>query len=299
MKERYSINLCPICNHSSFKHFLNVPDWLVSNEVFELKQCKKCQFVFTANAPLENDAGPYYNSEEYVEHSDTSSGLIYSIYHVARRVMLNFKYLKIKRLRTGKKLLDVGSGSGYFMNFMKKKGYEVTGVEISEKAAKLCENNFGIKAHSPKEFVQGKLDNNYNIISLWHVFEHVYDYDTYFELFSKSLDEKGYLILALPNNDSPDAKMYQEFWGGYDTPRHIWHFTPKTIELFADKRGFKIVKKHRMPLDPFFNAMISDSYKKKFTFLPITFLKGLYSYIVSLLNIEKSSSIIYIFQKKN
>ncbi|MBL6730908.1 MAG: class I SAM-dependent methyltransferase [Bacteroidia bacterium] len=298
MKERYSINLCPICNHSSFKHFLNVPDWLVSKEVFELKQCEKCQFVFTANAPLESEAGPYYNSEEYVEHSDTSSGLIYSIYHVARRVMLNFKYLKIKRLRTGKKLLDVGSGSGYFMNFMKKKGYEVTGVEISEKAANLCENNFGIKAHSPTEFVQGKLDTNYNIISLWHVFEHVYDYDTYFELFSKSLDEKGYLILALPNNDSPDAKMYQEFWGGYDTPRHIWHFTPKTIELFADKRGFKIVKKHRMPLDPFFNAMIGDSYKEKFTFLPITFLKGLYSYIVSLLNIEKSSSIIYIFQKK-
>ena len=103
----------------------------MSKERFELKQCEQCHFVFTANAPSEKEIGPYYNSEEYVEHSDTTNGLIYSIYHVARRVMLNFKYRKIKRLNTGKKLLDIGSGSGYFMNHMKKNGYDVTGVEIS------------------------------------------------------------------------------------------------------------------------------------------------------------------------
>ena len=297
MKESYSINRCPVCGHSSFKHFLNVPDWLVSKEVFELQQCEQCQFVFTANAPLEKDAGPYYNSEEYVEHSDTSSGLIYSVYHVARRAMLHYKYIKIKRLHAGKKLLDVGSGSGYFLNFMKKKGYNVTGVEISKKAVALCKKNFGIKAHSPSEFLEEKLDTDYDIISLWHVFEHVYSYDAYFELFSKSLNNNGYLILALPNCDSQDARMNKSYWGAYDTPRHIWHFTSKTIELFAMGRGFKMIKKHRMPLDPFFNVMVSDSYKDKFTFLPLTLLKGLYSYIISLLNIEKSSSIIYIFQK--
>jgi len=297
LKEQYPISQCPVCDHSSFKHYLNVPDWLVSKEPFELKQCEQCHFVFTANAPSEKEVGPYYNSEEYVEHSDTSSGLIYSIYHIARRAMLRFKYIKIKRLHTGKKLLDVGSGSGYFLNFMKKKGYDVTGVEISEKAVALCEKNFGIKAHSPSEFLEEKLDANYDIISLWHVFEHVYSYNAYFDLFSKSLNDNGYLILALPNCGSPDAKMNQSYWNGYDTPRHLWHFTPKTIEMFAHKRGFKIIQKHRMPLDPFFNVMVSDSYKDKFTFLPITLLKGLYSYIASLLNIEKSSSIIYIFQK--
>jgi 2-polyprenyl-3-methyl-5-hydroxy-6-metoxy-1,4-benzoquinol methylase len=104
------------------------PDWLVSKERFELKQCEQCQFrIYRQMHPSEKEVGPYYNSEEYVEHSDTTSGLIYSIYHVARRVMLNFKYRKIKRLNTGKKLLDIGSGSGYFMNHMKKNGYDVTG----------------------------------------------------------------------------------------------------------------------------------------------------------------------------
>ena len=297
MKEQYPISFCPVCGHSSLKHYLDVTDWLVSKERFELKQCEQCHFVFTANAPSEKEIGPYYNSEEYVEHSDTTNGLIYSIYHVARRVMLNFKYRKIKRLNTGKKLLDIGSGSGYFMNHMKKNGYDVTGVEISEKATALCEKTFGIKAHSPSEFIEEKLDTNYDIISLWHVFEHVYSYDTYFDLFSKSLNDKGYLIMALPNCDSPDAKIYKSYWSAYDTPRHIWHFTPKTIEKFAKKRGFNIIKKHRLPLDPFFNAMVSDSYRDRFTFLPITLLKGLYSYLVSLLNIEKSSSIIYIFKK--
>lgn len=298
MSSTFHISACPVCSSSQFTVFTEVPDWLVSKEAYTISQCNSCNFKFTSNAPTAENIGPYYNSEEYVEHSDTKSGVIYSVYHYARKLMLNFKLSKIKKSTEGKKLLDVGSGSGYFVNHMKQNGYDVTGVEISDKAVELCKDKFGIHAKNPEEFLAGKLDTDYDIISLWHVFEHVYTYDEYFELFSKSLKKDGTLILALPNSDSPDAKLYGKYWAAYDTPRHLWHFTPDTLSRFAEARGFKVVKKYRLPLDPFFNSMVSASYKPGFTFLPISVLKGLYSLIISFFNKEKSSSLIYFLKMK-
>ncbi len=288
-----------MCHCTDFITFKDVPDWLVSREVFEISQCASCGFKFTNNAPLENDIGPYYNSEEYVEHSDTKKGIIFSLYHTARKIMLRYKSKKIEKLGVGKKLLDIGSGSGYFMHHMAGKGYATAGVEISEKARSLCQKKFDLAAYTPAEFLEKKLDTDFDLITLWHVFEHVYTYNEYFELFHTSLKKNGVLILALPNSDSIDAKMYGKFWAAYDTPRHLWHFTPKTIEAFASARGFVLIQKHRLPLDPFFNCMVSASYKKKFTVLPITLTKALWAYLVSLTNIDRSSSLIYVFGKSD
>lgn len=298
MSTPFTISACPVCDQSNFSVFKKVPDWLVSKEVFDIQQCASCGFKFTGNAPTEQEVGPYYNSEEYVEHSDTKKGIIYSVYHKAREIMLGYKLRKIQKLGVGKKLLDVGSGSGYFLNHMKQNGYDTTGVEISEKARELCKSKFDIDAHLPAVFLSKKLDSDYDLVTLWHVFEHVYTYHEYFELFHSSLKADGRLILALPNSDSIDAKLYGEYWAAYDTPRHLWHFTPKTIEQFAAKRGFILEKKYRLPLDPFFNSMVSASYKNTFTFLPITVLKGLWAYLVSLSSIDKSSSLIYVFKKQ-
>lgn len=297
MSSPFAISTCPVCSQTDFRIFKKVPDWLVSKEVFNIQQCNSCGFKFTGNAPGEEDIGPYYNSEEYVEHSDTNKGLIYSVYHKAREIMLGYKLRKIQQLNAGKKLLDVGSGSGYFMNHMAKNGYETTGVEISEKARNLSKEKFGLEANEPTDFLDKKLDTDFDLITLWHVFEHVYTYNEYFELFSASLKKDGHLLLALPNSDSVDARMYGKYWAAYDTPRHLWHFTPKTIEQFAKKRGFTLEKKYRLPLDPFFNSMVSASYKEAFTFLPFTVLKGLWAYLVSIFDIDKSSSLIYVFKK--
>ena len=297
MSDIFKIKNCPVCDSSDFASFMDVPDWLVSKETFNISKCTSCGFKFTSDAPSENLVGPYYNSEEYVEHSDTKSGLIYSLYHKAREFMLSYKLRIISKMNVGKKLLDVGSGSGYFLNKMATNGYDVTGVEISDKAVELCKKNFGITANSPQDFLTNKLDKDYDLITLWHVFEHVYSFEEYFDLFSNSLKDGGRLILALPNSDSTDADLYQEHWAAYDMPRHLWHFTPDTLELFASKRGFKLVKKHTLALDPFFISMVSASYKKNFTFLPITLLKAFYSFTISLFNIDKSSSLIYVLEK--
>ncbi len=298
MTTSFNIKACPVCDNTSFNKHLDVPDWLVSKKSFKLNACGACGFVFTADAPSPEEIGPYYNSEEYVEHSDTKKGLIYGIYHYARKLMLNYKLRIIRKLGTGNKILDVGSGSGYFLNHMKKNGYDVTGVEISDKAIQLCSANFGIQAFKPEYMLEGKLDNDYDLITLWHVFEHVYSYNEYFDIFNNSLSKNGKLVIAMPNHDSFDSQFYRTHWAAYDTPRHIWHFTPKTFEQFASKRGFKMIQKYRLPLDPFFNSMVSASYKEKFTFLPFTVLVGFWSYLKSLVNKNKSSSLIYILEKK-
>lgn len=298
MKDQFHINNCPVCNSNKFSHFLNVPDWLVSKESFEIVECNQCTFKFISNAPTPELAGPYYESEEYVEHSDTKQGLIYTVYHQARKWMLKYKLRTIKKHQSGNKLLDIGSGSGYFLNFMKKNGYDVTGVEISDKAVELCRKTFGISAYSPAEFLKNNLNKDFDLITMWHVFEHVYSFNEYFETISKSLKKTGTLIVALPNCLSFDASYNKEYWNGFDTPRHLWHFTPATFKAFAEKRGFKLKKMHSLPLDPFFNAMVSASYKRKFTFLPFTFFIGLLSSIIALFNFNKTSSIIYILEKE-
>lgn len=301
MKDQtFHISSCPTCGATEheFSHYLNVPDWLVSKQNFELLQCNECSFIFTSNAPLSENAGPFYESEEYVEHTDTNKGLIYSVYHRARKWMLRFKLATIKKHTSGKSILDIGSGSGYFINFMKQNGYTVSGVEISDKAVALCKEKFDISVNSPSDFLARKLPNEFDAISMWHVFEHVYQYDEYFEIIKDSLKDEGRLFVALPNPDCFEANYYKQYWNGFDTPRHLWHFTPKTFKLFAEDRGFELFEMRRLPLDPFFNAMVSVSYQSGFKFLPYTFLIGFVSFCNGLLSRNKASSLIYVLKKQ-
>lgn len=293
-----TITECPICGNSEFKTHITTRDWLVSKEEFHILECSSCSFRFTQDAPSPEKIAPYYDSEEYVEHSDTKKGIIYSIYHVARVWMLKYKHRVIQKHVSGNRVLDVGSGSGYFADFMMSKGYDVTGVEISEKARALCKDNFGLEVFTPTQFLEDKVGSGFDLITLWHVLEHVYTLDEYFDRFRSSLSDEGKLILALPNSNSTDVSIYNEYWAAYDVPRHLWHFTQKTITKLADKQGFELIETRRLPLDAFFISMVSADYKKSLTLLPVTLLKATYAYIVSLFSKSKSSSLIYIFKKK-
>jgi 2-polyprenyl-3-methyl-5-hydroxy-6-metoxy-1,4-benzoquinol methylase len=275
-----------------------VQDWLVSNEDFNIVACTNCDFRFISNAPIPEKAGSYYETEEYIEHSDTKDGLINTIYHFARKRMMLYKHRLVKNNSNGKNLLDIGSGSGYFLNFMKSRDFDVTGVEISDKAVQLAKDKHGITAYSPDQFLNGEIDKKIDVVTMWHVFEHVYSFDAYFEQIKTSLKDDGTAIIAMPNHQCFEAGFYGKYWNGYDTPRHLWHFVPETFKQFVETRGFKIVKMKNLPLDPFYNCMISASYKKKFTFLPFTFVIGLISWLNALFSFKKSSSIVYFLKKK-
>ena len=296
MKE-IEFSKCPLCQSDKIQSFINLKDYSISKKPFEIWQCNQCKFLFTQNIPDEESIGSYYASEDYISHSDTQKGMVNKLYHIARKIMLNKKFRFIKKINSGKTILDIGCGTGYFLNYMQKKGYQTLGLEVSEEARTFGKQNFGLTILPPDHLLNDKIDRQYNVITLWHVLEHIYDPKFYLQKISKILDDDGVLILALPNPDSFDAHFYQNYWAGYDVPRHIWHFTPQTIAKFISEY-FTITQLKRLPFDSFYNSLLSEKYRNK----KLPFFRGLFvgfmAYMYSLINVKKSSSIIYVLKKK-
>jgi SAM-dependent methyltransferase len=201
---------------------------------------------------------------------------------------------KATSLRTGQ-ILDVGTGTGFFLNEMKANGWQVAGTEKSSDARDFAKKEFNLE-NFPSEKLFELKDNSFEVITLWHVLEHIHLINENMETFRRLLKEKGKLIIAVPNHESFDAKHYREFWAAFDVPRHIWHFSPRQMKQLGEKHGFKLASLHTMPFDSFYVAMLSEKYKKS----KLALFKGIYfgkiSWLNSILNPEKCSSVIYVFE---
>ena len=199
---------CIICQSNNLIPFLSLKDHSISGEDFKLTQCENCNFIFTQNVPDENEAGKYYQSDSYVSHSDTSNGLIFKLYHLVRNIMLHRKFKILKDTPAKKTLLDVGSGTGYFLNYMKLKGFQTTGIEIDKSARELSISKFGLDVYPPDFLKKTSPKQKFGYITLWHVLEHLYNLDDYFKIFHDLLEDEGFLIIAIPNHKSFDAKRF-------------------------------------------------------------------------------------------
>ncbi|HKL08608.1 MAG TPA: class I SAM-dependent methyltransferase [Bacteroidales bacterium] len=288
---------CPMCLSEKITSVIHLKDYSISNQPFEIWQCTSCNFLFTQNIPDEESIGSYYASEEYISHSDTKKGIVNRLYHIARKIMLGKKYQLIKKISSGETLLDIGCGTGYFLNYIQGKGYQTLGLEVNEQARNFGQQHFGLNILPPEKLLNREINQKFKVVTLWHVLEHLYQPRLYLQRISEILDNDGVLILALPNPDSFDGKLYQKFWAGYDVPRHIWHFTPQTIGKLTSAH-FTITKLKRLPFDSFYNSLLSEKYRdKNFQFLRGIFI-GFFAYIYSLIHVKKSSSIIYVLKKR-
>lgn len=295
---KINIDTCAVCLSKDVTTIMQIKDHSISGEMFNIAQCGQCGFRFTQDPPSEADCGPYYQSEDYVSHSDTSTGIIFKIYHIVRNVMLGRKYRLLESLQGEKTLLDVGSGTGYFPHFMQEKGYRVTGIEVDDKARNYSIDKFGLSVFRPDDLKNGLINETFGFITLWHVLEHLYQPDEYLQLFAKHLKSDGYLIIAVPNHLSYDAKKYQTYWAAYDVPRHLWHFHPQAIQILAERNGFEVIKKESMPFDPFYNAMLSEKYKGNRFGLLSGMFTGKIALFKGWFNVNKASSVIYVLRKK-
>ncbi len=288
---------CIVCNSKEIFPFLSCTDHFVSQEKFEIVQCNNCGFKFTQGVPDADKIGPYYHSEEYISHSDTQKGIVNRLYHTVRNIMLKRKAKLIGKLTEGKKLLDIGCGTGYFPYFMSQNGYEASGMELDEEARKFAKNNFNISVHDPNQLLNMDKKEEFDVITLWHVLEHLHDPLRYLNWINKALKENGVLLIALPNCNSHDAKKFKQYWAAYDVPRHLWHFEPETFQKYIEKFGFQLKLIKRLPFDAYYNAMVSTKYASK----PVPFLTGgitgYISNLKSLFNAKKTSSVIYVLKK--
>lgn len=289
---------CPVCGKPELAPFLTCRDYLVSGKEFELFRCEECGFVLTQDAPDAASIGEFYKSEKYVAHSDTKQGLVNRLFHSVRDLMLSQKQRMIERSfgKTPGRLLDYGCGTGYFLNFMQSHGWTVEGVEPGKEAAQFARDSFGLTIHKPEE-LYGFKDETFDVITLWHVLEHVHDLKGILLQFKKILKPGGRLVIALPNLNSLDARIYKEHWAAYDVPRHLWHFAPDTFEQFAGSSGFSLERMRRLPFDSFYVSMLSESNQHhKLAFLRGGFV-GKLSWIRSWFGVKSCSSVVYILQK--
>jgi SAM-dependent methyltransferase len=204
--------------------------------------------------------------------------------------------VRASKLKKGT-MLDYGTGTGYFADAMKRRSWTVKAIEKSPSAREFAKKHFGLEVEAEgalKTYKDGSMD----VVTLWHVMEHLEDLNGMWQTFHRILKLQGVLIVAVPNPDSYDARKYGEWWAAYDVPRHLWHFTPSVMQQFGVRHGFILEERYPMPMDAFYVSMLTEKYKGS----RMSFVKGLWTgtcaWLHSLGKKERSSSMIYVFRKK-
>jgi len=286
---------CPVCNSNAIDPLLTVKDHSISQQHFPVWQCRTCQLRFTQDVPAENEIGPYYQSEDYVSHSDTSKGLINKLYQRVRRITLQQKASLIKKYTgaTGR-ILDVGAGTGAFLYTMQNSGWTVTGIEPDEGARRHAAALYDLQLQ-PKESLQSLEPGSFEAITLWHVLEHVHQLHQYVEKLKELVKPGGKIFIAVPNYTALDAQLYGSYWAAYDVPRHLYHFSPRSMEVLLQQHGLRIVAKKPMWFDSFYVSMLSSKYRKGS--LIKAGINGLRSNLLAMLQKDRCSSLIYIAEK--
>ncbi|NDV69674.1 class I SAM-dependent methyltransferase [Dysgonomonas sp. 25] len=290
---------CPVCQRADIKPYLRCRDNFATGEQFEIDICNACGFAFTQDFPAEAEIGRYYESPEYISHTDTQKGIINRLYHLAREMALKSKSKLVQKYTASDKgsLLDVGCGTGYFLHTMKEAGWKVDGIEQSAEVRQVVKEKFGIEPY-PSEYLFDIPAASYDAITMWHVLEHMEHLDKVMQSLHNILKDDGTIFIALPNKVSRDAEHYKADWAAYDVPRHLWHFSPDDFKLLANKHNFELKAIKPMYLDAFYIAMLSEKNKKTPLASLIGLMAGNVFFVRSLIHKKKASSLVYILKKQ-
>jgi 2-polyprenyl-3-methyl-5-hydroxy-6-metoxy-1,4-benzoquinol methylase len=286
---------CPNCGDTNISKVLAAKDHTVSKEEFEIWECKNCTLRFTQNIPGQENIGRYYQSENYISHSDTSKGLINNLYHkVRKRTLVQKKKLieKATKKKTGN-ILDVGAGTGAFLNTMKNANWNCTGIEPDKNAREKALELYHINLKEAEK-LYSLPPETFDAITLWHVLEHVHELHKYVEQLKNLLSKDGKLFIAVPNYTSGDEKIYDEFWAAYDVPRHLYHFSPKAMQDLLNRHGLKVEALKPMWYDSVYVSMLSEKYKTGDSHPIRALINGTISNLETVSDKTKCSSLIYI-----
>jgi 2-polyprenyl-3-methyl-5-hydroxy-6-metoxy-1,4-benzoquinol methylase len=287
---------CPWCGSENNKLHLKLKDEFLTKEAFEIFECKDCGLLFTEPRPDEEHIGAYYQSENYYSHQENKSGFIPKIYEMVKTINLKNKCnMATKGMKAGK-VLDIGSGVGDFLHTLETQGWETTGIEPSDDAKAIAKKRMKAQLYSPEEIDQ--LSNeSFDLITMWHVLEHVDDLKTEIAHLQRLLKKGGRLVLALPNFKSHDAQYYKEHWAAYDVPRHLNHFCKTSIDNIFKHSDLNCIETQKLGWDAYYISFMSEQYKGR----SMALVRGIIRGFISNLKARRSgewSSLVYIFEKK-
>lgn len=292
----YNYQSCPVCDNNKFSHYLDTKDYSVSKEEFSISKCDSCGFVFTNPRPEEKDLSKYYKSENYISHTNTSKGLINTLYKLVRNYTLKTKHSLIKPYMKDGYVLDIGAGTGAFIRVLKDRGVNAIGVEPDEDARGTAKKDHNVDLKE-EGYIDSIPDFSCDVITMWHVLEHVPRLNDRVKQLKSKLSKEGIVVIAVPNHESPDAVYYKKFWAAYDVPRHLYHFDKQSIKSLFKKHNLDLVEVRPMPFDAFYVSMLSERFLGSKGFLPRAIFQGLKTLLFS--PTSNSSSLTYIFRHEN
>ncbi|MEZ7494604.1 class I SAM-dependent methyltransferase [Leeuwenhoekiella aequorea] len=269
---------------------MKIKDFSVSKEEFNLIYNKELDKYTTD--PIPNNIEDYYVSENYISHTDSKKTLIDRIYQLIKGYMLKRKLQHINRYRNGNQLLDIGAGTGDFLVAAKNDGWKVNGIEPSKIARKNAEK----KDLTLFELKSNLNNQKFDLITMWHVLEHVPDLKDQLQWLVDHLYENGTLVIAVPNFNSYDSKHYKKYWAAWDVPRHIHHFSRKSMKMLFSEFGFHLIKEKPMYFDSYYVSLLSEKYKSGNSNIFKAIMTGFKSNWKAR-HSNEYSSIIYTFKK--
>lgn len=281
-------------NLSNTKHFLNVKDHSVSQETFELLYDENLDMLITHPQPSLEKLPSYYESVDYISHTDGNKSLFEKMYQFVKTIALKNK-LKLINFESQKgRILDIGAGVGDFLSVCKNDGWDTIGIEPSDKAKTIAKSKGVLFVENVSELES----NSFDVITMWHVLEHVPDLENQIRELKRLIKSNGTIIIAVPNFKSYDAKHYKEFWAAFDIPIHLWHFSKTAIQKLFAVQNLELQKVLPMKFDSFYVSLLSEKYKTgKMNYIKAFFI-GLKSNWKGSQNSEYSSHIYVIKNAK-
>lgn len=301
------LNHCEVC-HKPLKDsvkgklselFLEAEDTLGSKKTFKIEKCRVCDFVFTNPRPSTKEIAQYYHSEAYISHTEQKQSIKDKIYFIIQKIMLRRKVALLKKHTTSqhRMLLDYGCGTGNFIDHSMQNGFQTAGYEPEPNARSKAKAK-GLKIIKDKDLLFGNKTPVFDVITLWHVLEHLHDFRTYLDKFHTKLNTGGLLVVAVPMANCSDAGYYGQHWAGWDLPRHLYHFTPDSLLRCCEDAGYELIERKGMPFDSYYVAWLSEQNKGSRMAPLRAFLIGSWSNIRALFRKTPWSSEIFVLRKK-
>ncbi|WP_046755290.1 class I SAM-dependent methyltransferase [Kordia jejudonensis] len=275
---------------------LTVKDYSVSGEEFQLVFDEALEMYKTEPQPSLDKLPSYYQSEDYISHTDSKRNLFEKMYHWVRSYMLSKKMAIVSQYTKTetKQILDIGCGTGDFLKMAQAYKWNVAGIEPDEQARKIASEKTGIEIQH-NDWLTEIEDQSFDAVTMWHVLEHVPNLEEYIASLQRIVKPNGTIFIAVPNFKSHDANHYKESWAAFDVPRHLWHFSQKSIKVLFEKKQMKVVKILPMKFDAYYVSLLSEKHKTG----KMNLIKGFYRGFVSnfkAINSSEYSSLIYIIK---
>lgn len=230
---------CVLCDLDECKVLFKSKDlyYHLSDYFFSLVQCNHCGLIYVNPRPSKEEINMFY--PEHYFNSVLSP--------VTRVINIFFKYRSnrmqsVKIFKKQGRLLDLGCGGGDFLSEMKKSGFEVYGIDSSSHACKLAQEKIGENVLNSTLEEYHFPDNYFDVVTLWHVYEHLPNPNKVLEEIYRILKKDGILILEIPNINSLSFKLFRKYCFHLEIPRHLYHWSSKTIKEILNRNKFEVLK---------------------------------------------------------